>query len=131
MRLEQHDASSDRVWCPGFDDESVADGDWNEPQQGAYVILAVDRFLNGLARHTLSESEVEAVLKAKPIESGEVEAGSFIIYGSNEWFSINRALHFSNILVLFREGKARVIRSAGAGEGWRRELQERFIDFPR
>lgn len=34
----------------------------------------------------MTQSEVEAVLKAKPIESGEVEAGSFIIYGSNESF---------------------------------------------
>jgi len=79
----------------------------------------------------MTQSEVEAVLKAKPIESGEVEAGSFIIYGSNESFRIDSALHFSNILVLFRKGKANVIDSAVPGEGWRRKLKEVYVDFPR
>ena len=44
----------------------------------------------------MTESEVEAVVKAKPIESGNVEAGVYRIYGSNESFNIDPSLHFEH-----------------------------------
>ncbi len=79
----------------------------------------------------MTESEVEAVVKAKPIESGNVEAGVYRIYGSNESFNIDPSLHFSNILVVFREGKSIAISSILAGDGWRRKLGEETIDLPK
>jgi hypothetical protein len=78
----------------------------------------------------MTEMEVEAALKAKPLESGKVEAGLYKIYGSNESFNIDAWLHFSNILVVVREGKAIAISSTPAGYGWRRRLGEATIDLP-
>lgn len=77
----------------------------------------------------MTESEVESVLKAKPLESGKVEAGSYEIYGSNESLDISR-IHFSNILVVFKEGKVTAIYRVHAGYQWRRKLGELFIDLP-
>ncbi len=79
----------------------------------------------------MTEPEIEAVFKAKPLESGKVKGTthSYKIYGSSEWFSIDPALHFSNVLVLFRNGKATQIRRVAAGEGWREKLKESFVDL--
>lgn len=78
----------------------------------------------------MSQSAVEGALKAKPLESGKVEAGLYSIYGSNESFNMMPWLHFSNILVIFRHGKAIVICNVPAGPDWRRELAERTADLP-
>ena len=78
----------------------------------------------------MTESEVEETFRAKPLESGKVEAGSFQIYGSNESFNIHRNLHFSNVLVLFSQGRAIAIYSVPSGDQWRDELAQRFIDLP-
>ena len=80
----------------------------------------------------MTESEVEAVLKAKPLESGKVEAGRYQIYGSNKSFNINDWHHFtcfSNILVIFREGKAVAISSIESGYDWRERLGVRITDL--
>ena len=53
----------------------------------------------------MTEKEVESVLKAKPIESGEFHAGTWKIYGSTEMLDIINYLHYSNILILFKSGK--------------------------
>ena len=79
----------------------------------------------------MTESETEAVLKAKPLESGKVEAGDYKIYGSNESFNINYPLRFSNILLVFTGGKLSVIRSIPSGAEWRQELGEMFSDLPK
>jgi hypothetical protein len=84
----------------------------------------------------MTESEVQAALKAKPLESGKVEAGDYRIYGSNESVgdisSISGTFrHFSNILVVFREGKAVAISSTPAGYDWRRKLGEATTDLPK
>jgi hypothetical protein len=84
----------------------------------------------------MTESEVEAVLKAKPLESGKVEAGDYRIYGSNESVghisSISGAFpHFSNVLVVFRQGTAIAIESVPAGIDWRRKITEAFADLPK
>ncbi|MGO8751434.1 MAG: hypothetical protein ACLQNE_36265 [Thermoguttaceae bacterium] len=78
----------------------------------------------------MSESEVEAVLRAKPLESGKVEAGLYRIYGSNESFDASMFIHFSNILVVFAKGKATAISSIPAGYDWRRRLGEATIGLP-
>ena len=78
----------------------------------------------------MSESEVESVFKAKPLRSGEVKAGSFKVYGSAESLDITSYLHYSNVLILFREGKVAGIYSGwvipGGDEGLRR-IREGFI----
>ena len=79
----------------------------------------------------MTEAEVEAMLKAKPLESGTVDAGKYQIYGSNESFNINAWLHFSNILVIYRDGKAIAIESVPARDDWRRKLTESTIDLPK
>lgn len=91
-----------------------------------------DQFNAARLRIGMTESEVESVLRAKPLESGEVEAGSYRIYGSNESFNINLiSLHFRNILVVFRGGKVSGTYSAPPGAEWRRELGEWFVDLPK
>jgi hypothetical protein len=85
----------------------------------------------------MTEADVESTLKAKPLEAGRVEAGYYRIYGSNEAFSypISNAgdpwHHFSNILVIYRDGKAVTIASVSAGDGWRQKLAKETIDLPR
>ena len=78
----------------------------------------------------MSESRVEAVLKAKPLERGKVEAGAYKIYGSNETFNIHAWLHFRNIFILFREETVAGIYSVPGGSGWRQELGRLFSDLP-
>jgi thiol-disulfide isomerase/thioredoxin len=69
-------------------------------------------------------------INAKPLRSGEVKAGSFKVYGSAESFDITAYLHYSNVLVLFREGKVAGIYSGwdipGGEEGLRR-IRDGFI----
>lgn len=91
-----------------------------------------DQFNGARLKIGMAESEVEAALKAKPIESGEVEAGSFKIYGSNESFNITYDLHYSGILVLFKEGRAIGIYSGWMVHGGDRfqELRQVFVDLP-
>lgn len=79
----------------------------------------------------MTELQVESILKAKPLEQGKVDAGLYKIYGSNEAFNIDGWLHFSNVLVVFREGKATMVCGAGAGREWRRSLGEVLIDLPK
>ncbi|MGO8690553.1 MAG: hypothetical protein ACLQLG_13100 [Thermoguttaceae bacterium] len=89
-----------------------------------------DHYNASRLRIGMTESEVESVLRAQALESGKVEAGSYKIYGSNESFDIDYMLHFSNILVIFKEGKVIGIHRAPAGYEWRRTLGELFIDLP-
>lgn len=79
----------------------------------------------------MTDPEVEATLKAKPIDSGEVEAGSFKIYGSTERFDIAYD-HYSNILVLLKEGRVIGIYSGELVHGGarRNELRQWFSDLP-
>ena len=78
----------------------------------------------------MTESDVESVLRAKPLESGKIDAGSYKIYGSNELLDIDDLLHFSNVLVVFKEEKVTGIYGAPAGYEWRRKLGEEFFDLP-
>jgi hypothetical protein len=92
-----------------------------------------DQFNASRLKIGLTEPEVEAIFRAKPLRSGEVQAGRFGIYGSNEMFDIVFSLHYSNVLVLFNEGKVIGIysgESALGGQGWYQKLQELFVDLP-
>ncbi len=89
-----------------------------------------DQFNAARLRLGMNVSDVEAVLRAKPLETGKVEAGSYRIYGSNEAFEILDHLHFRNILVLFRQGKVVGVDTVPAGWEWRRVLGHLFSDLP-
>lgn len=77
----------------------------------------------------MTEREVERVLKAKPLESGEFDAGSCKVYGSNESFPIDFELHFANIVVVFREGTAIAIFNFPAGSSGRHDAPKGVIDY--
>jgi hypothetical protein len=88
------------------------------------------QFNGSRIRLGMTSSDVESVVREKPIESGDIKAGSYSIYGSNESFNI-AWLHISKLLVLYRDGKVVGAYSTGpAGKGWRSALGERFRDLP-
>jgi hypothetical protein len=89
-----------------------------------------DQYNAARLRIGMSVAEVEAVLKAKPIESGDVEAGAFKIYGSAKSFDIRPPLRYSDILVVFREGKVRWIFGFTGGERGLLDLRDWFSDLP-
>lgn len=74
----------------------------------------------------MTEQEVERVLQAKPIESGALKAGTCKVYGSSEVFPILN--HFSNVAVIFRNGKAIMIRQVAAGESGQYQAPKGWID---
>jgi hypothetical protein len=70
-------------------------------------------------------------------EAGKAESGTYEIYGSNEILSRLRHPPFnnySNVLVLFRNGRASVILpvliDSGPNYEWRKSLREWFTDLP-
>ena len=90
-----------------------------------------DQFKAARLNLGMTESDVEGILKAMPLEAGSVDAGVYKIYGSNESFNIDVWLHFSNVLVVFRGGKATAVCDIGAGAEWRRALGKMFVDMPK
>jgi hypothetical protein len=79
----------------------------------------------------MSEAKVASVLKAKPLEVGKADAGSYAFYGSNEFFNVSAFLRFQNILVVFRDGKAISIENCGATDDWRERLPLSYVDLPK
>jgi hypothetical protein len=105
-----------------------------DPEKLRKNIALRDQFNAARLSIGMTESEVEATLKAKPLESGKVEAGNYSIYGTNESFVVNDWLWFSpfsNILVVFRDGKAIAITSIRAMYEWHRDLEQTLIDLPK
>jgi hypothetical protein len=72
----------------------------------------------------MTESEVESVLKVKPLEQGRLNIGSYKIYGSIESFNIEAWHHFWNVLVVYRNGKAAAVYSIGRIDEWRHTWAE-------
>ena len=110
----------------------LAPGPGPPPSEKDYLRNAElrDQFNAARLNIGMTEVEVEAVVKAKPLESGKVEAGLYRIYGSNESINVEFWLRAPHILVVFREGKATAISSIPGGHGWRRELGKATIDLP-
>jgi hypothetical protein len=79
----------------------------------------------------ISEFDVEALLNAKPIETFQAKAGKVKVYGSDIAAHVNMLVAYSNVLILFKEGKADAIYTIDGGPDWRESVRERFIDFPR
>jgi hypothetical protein len=76
----------------------------------------------------MNEADVEAAFKAKPILSGTAAAGRIRIYGSTESFDTMAQFHFSNVLVLYEDGKVAAVHTA-AGPQWLEELRQWFSDL--
>lgn len=80
----------------------------------------------------MHESDVESVLRSQPILQGEVQAGTFKIYGADQVLDADRYLHYSNILTLFVNGQLIGIYSGytvPGGYQWRQRLLESFDDL--
>lgn len=85
----------------------------------------------------MTASEVEGVFHARPLEVGSLGDNSFSVYGSKESFDFGGppwttlGVHFSNVLVVFTDGRVSTVHSVSAKGEWRRNLEERFLDLPR
>lgn len=89
-----------------------------------------DQFNAARLKMGMTEEEVEAVLKAEPIRSGDVEGGSYRIYGSQESFNIVQELHYLNVLVVYREEKVVGVRGLPGGSYGLQKLGQTFSDLP-
>jgi hypothetical protein len=103
------------------------------PSEETYKVNAElrDQFNASRLEIGMTQREVETVLRAKPIESGEVERGSYKIYGSDKSFqAFIFELRYLNILVLYRDGKVVGIYSGEKVKGERSGLLRMFHNFP-
>lgn len=92
-----------------------------------------DQFNAARLRLGMRASDVQAIFKAVPIESGVVGTNLYQIYGSIESFDITADLHYSNVLVVLRDGKVTGIYSGTwvpGGDGGLREMRHWFVDLP-
>jgi hypothetical protein len=81
----------------------------------------------------MTKSKVESVLRAKPIALANRGDTTFELFGSRESFNIVGSLHFSNILVVLRDGKVTGLysgESAPGGEQGMRAMREWFRGMP-
>lgn len=79
----------------------------------------------------MPRADVQAVFKAVPLESGDVGGYSFQIYGSTKSFDITPDLHYSNVLVVLKDGKMVGVYSGGlvpGGDGLQR-MRQWFVDL--
>ena len=89
-----------------------------------------DQFNGSRLELGMTPGQVEAIFKAKPLETGKVPAGDYQIYGSDEPSKLSHPIRFTNVLVLFKDGKAEFLYATWPGDGWRSELEWQFLDFP-
>lgn len=86
-----------------------------------------DQFNGMRLKLGMSPDEVEATIRAKPLESGVVNTGFYQIYGSLEVLRVMPYLHYSNILTLFTNDRLTGIYSGATipgGEWGLRSLRE-------
>jgi len=102
-----------------------------EEKQWTKKIGALRDEFNALRlRIGMTESEVRAVLPTKPLDAGDVAAGTYKIYGKEMHEGGLFPLVFANILVLFKDGRATTIYAVPAGPEWRKDLAHMFSDLP-
>jgi hypothetical protein len=68
----------------------------------------------------MTQAEVEAILGSQAVQVGKLDFGAYKLYGSPKTFDISAPLHFSNVLVLYRDGKVHGIYSGS----WVTDLRE-------
>ena len=76
----------------------------------------------------MTEAEVEAVFKAKPLASGKVEAGQYKVYGSDELTPVYEN-YYTNVLLVFQDGGLVSISCFLPSSDWRRDLAEVTLDL--
>ena len=74
----------------------------------------------------MTQNEIERILRAKAIHSERVECGRLTTFGSKESLRVPRNVHYRNVLVLFKEGKADLIVTVPGGD-WYFENQKGAI----
>ncbi len=70
-----------------------------------------DQFNSARLKIGMTKAEVAATLRARPLESGALDSGSFEIYGSTKIKLFNQARHYKNVLVVYRGDRLAVIYS--------------------
>lgn len=85
----------------------------------------------------MTPADVRTTFRADPLESGASASGDYEIYGSTDMLNIREPPFnsYSNVLVVYRGGKASVVLPVLIGIGlnydWRKSLSEWFTDLPR
>jgi hypothetical protein len=80
----------------------------------------------------MMKDDVEKIFNATPLQSVETSHGNFAIYGSFTQFDILRAPHYSNVLVLYENGRVLGIysgESVPGGDESETELRELFPEL--
>lgn len=75
----------------------------------------IKQFNAGRLSIGMTEQEVQQTLQAKPIESGQLDAGACRVYGSKESLPVSFEEHFTNVVVIYHDGKASSFFSFPAG----------------
>lgn len=78
----------------------------------------------------MSEDEVASVFQMKPLEMGDVEAGSFKIYGSTEYVETVSYLSYANVLVVFDKGKLTGAQWVPGDKNGLQKTRDMFDDLP-
>lgn len=100
-------------------------------EQKANVLLR-DQFNAQRLRLGMEISEVERVLKVKPLANGRAPGGDVLVYGSEVDFDLIQAIHYSNILLLVKDGRVTGIHSGWkvpGGPQWRESVKKCFTDI--
>jgi hypothetical protein len=68
-----------------------------------------DQFNPARLKIGMTDEEVETVLKAMALQTATRDGVPYKIYGSDEKFNIEGWLHYSNIWIVFKDGKVSFI----------------------
>lgn len=79
-----------------------------------------------------TRGELSIALKSVPLETGVVAGRAYAIYGSNEVLDLIPLEQFTNLIVIFEEGRAERVMPVMAGtKDWRGDVCKSYFDFPR
>ncbi|MBI5434092.1 MAG: hypothetical protein HZA52_14765 [Planctomycetes bacterium] len=70
----------------------------------------------------MTEAEVEATLRAAPLDRGTTIGGAFCLYGSRDRLPLDDAVRHRNVVVVYRDGRACVVESIGDVDAWLRSV---------
>jgi hypothetical protein len=106
------------------------------PNEKVFVLNSSlrDQFNASRLNIGMTEAQVNATFHDEPIYSGNSEAGRFAIYGSHRSLDIIPPLHYSNVLVLYKDGKLTGIyagESIPGGDANLSSVRALFSDLPK
>ncbi len=76
-----------------------------------------DQFNATRLRLGMTQKEVSAVFRAKPLDAGTIDSRSFEVYGSTAYIGLTRDLDYSNVLVLYRDDRLEGVYSGSCVPG--------------